>query len=248
MIVLLIVTLNSPGHKRSTLASALPDSVPNSVADFIADLQAVVVQTSLSVHAKIEAIETIRLRHASRYQQYYNNAFEELAIIGRKQVSSAHTSDGLSMRRWFHDNGHTVLSPKRSGVAAVSAIINDQQKIIMCTVPKIDSTTWRKVMLYLEHPEFYQQGARKAPDQHNIKKNGVKLMAHQSPDVANKYYSNNNYVKFFHCRNPVVRVLSAWMSKNAASANPIAFAADYATFSDFIYVCDESAVPFKLCI
>ena len=171
---------------------------------------------------KIDSVELIRIERSRQWKDYYKSKFNNF-------ITHQHTSNTIT------------LYPKRNGIAAVSSIINDNKKIIMCTIPKIDSTTWRKVMLYLEHPEYYNSRDKSIryspPDQHNIKKNGVKLMAHQQPDVANKYYSNPSYLKVMHCRNPVVRILSAWLSKNANSTNPIPFAADHATFHDFIMVC-----------
>jgi hypothetical protein len=204
----------------------------------------------LSIQDKLQALESVRLDHASRYQQYYYTRFEELRQLESNSIRSL---DSSSIHAWYRNN-RVTLSPKRNGIAAVSAIIDDRKHIIMCTVPKIDSTTWRKVMLYLQHPELYKKTAavgtgastdavdRKPPDQHNIKKNGVKLMAHQSPLAADAYYNNAKYLKVFHCRNPVVRVLSAWISKNANSLNPIAFAADYGTFGDFIHNLRDKSV------
>ena len=145
----------------------------------------------------------------------------------------------------YYRTHQILLNPKRSGIRGTSAIINDNSHLIMCTVPKVGSSTWRKFMLYLDFPELSsergrQEYARKygvvAPDQHNISKNGVKLMALQTPERANEYYNDPTYLKVFHCRNPITRVLSAWLSKNAQSSNPLPFAMHSATFESFVDV------------
>jgi hypothetical protein len=100
-------------------------------------------------------------------------------------------------------------------------------------------------MLYLTFPElseadglerYRERYGVKLPDAHNISKNGVKLMALQTPERALEYYSDENYLKVFHVRNPVTRVLSAWLSKNAVSSNPLPFAKYSPTFEIFIQV------------
>jgi hypothetical protein len=115
----------------------------------------------------------------------------------------------------------------------------------MCTVPKVGSSTWRKFMLYLNFPslattdgqqKYSQHYGVTSPDAHNISKNGVKLMALQTPSVALEYYNNPKYLKVFHIRNPITRVLSAWLSKNAWSSNPLPFAMYSPTFEVFIQV------------
>jgi hypothetical protein len=128
----------------------------------------------------------------------------------------------------------------------------------MCTIPKVGSSTWRKFMLYLSFPELtYHDGleryrqkygivAGSHPDAHNISKNGVKLMALQTPEKALEYYSNKKYLKVFHVRNPITRVLSAWLSKNAVSSNPLPFAKYSPTFEIFIQVSSPHHLSLSL--
>lgn len=197
----------------------------------ISAVRSILRQSSLPTRARIEALEQVRSEHAQRLEPAYVEAFRTMGSRGEDHELPASTAT------WYKGD-RVVLHPKRNGVAAVSAIVNDRRRLVMCTVPKIDSSTWRKVMLYLEHPELYNTSTtvNRPPDQHNIKKNGVKIMAQQTPAAANAYYNDPRYLKLFHCRNPTIRVLSAWISKNANSLNPIPFAADYATFSGFIMV------------
>ena len=100
-------------------------------------------------------------------------------------------------------------------------------------------------MLYLTFPSlatregqynYSQSYGVILPDAHNISKNGVKLMALQSPPMALEYYNNPKYLKVFHIRNPITRILSAWLSKNAWSNNPLPFAMYSSTFEIFIQV------------
>lgn len=204
-----------------------------SLEDSIAAVRSSARSPRATLHERLQAIDAVRERFTGRMDAYYADIFQLLGG-GLGDRSQSFVSE-------WHRVHRVSLAPKRNGVAAVSAIINDRLRLIMCTVPKIDSTTWRKTMLYLEHPELYAnpKGGNRTippPDQHNIKKNGVKIMAQQSPATAIDYYNDPRYLKLFHCRNPVVRVLSAWISKNAQSSNPISFAADHATFKEFIMV------------
>eukprot|EP01041_Mallomonas_annulata_P007144 gene7144-14542_t len=96
----------------------------------------------------------------------------------------------------------------------------------MCTIPKCGSSSWRKFMLYLQFPDintvkgkarykaqygqFYKPN-KDEPDPHAIARNGL-----------------------FHVRNPVTRVLSAWLSKNRFSNDPTQFAIHHDSFSSFI--------------
>ncbi len=178
--------------------------------------------SALSTEEKLRVFEQARMDHANR----------ATAVASTSMINSS------LLRAWYTSN-KVVLRKRRSGTAAVSAIVNDEHKLIMCTIPKIDSTSWRKVMLYLEHPELYSPETLKnagKPDQHNLRNNGVKIIAQQTPAEALRYYNNPDYLKVFHTRNPMVRVLSAWISKNNVSANPIPFAANYSTFDAFVKV------------
>lgn len=145
---------------------------------------------------------------------------------------------------WYNDN-KVVLNPKRSGVRGASAIIDDVHRLLMCTIPKIGSSTWRKFMLYLSFPNldethgkkyYFETYGVKRPDFHNISKNGLKLMAVQHPMTAVDYYNDPSLLKVFHSRNPVTRLLSAWLSKNAQSRDPKPFAMKFSTFGAFVQV------------
>ena len=110
----------------------------------------------------------------------------------------------------YYTNHNVTISPKRSGIKAISAIINEQHSIIMCTVPKCGSSSWRKFMLYLQFPylstkrgkEYYKsihkdvfKSYRTDPDPHAIAKNGVNLIAHLNASDAVTYYNNPKYLK-----------------------------------------------------
>jgi hypothetical protein len=190
------------------------------------------------------------------------HVLEVLTVLRRQHFlrtgKHQYNFDASEYKNWYELN-RVTLNPKRNGIAAVSSIINDRNRVIMCTIPKvmtqilllqvkplcafvqIDSSTWRRIMLYLEHPELARSSSRSAAkgsarDPHNIKKNGVKIMAHQAPEIAASYYNNETYLKAFQCRNPLTRLLSAWLSKNANSSNPLEFAAPFHTFRDFVTV------------
>ena len=156
----------------------VPEAQPNSnwspasSKSLTAMVSGIIGRKETSQEEKLRALDNLRIGYTNRHQKYYDELFG--ALEGKK--STAVQSIQKSPLHSWYDNNQVTLMPKRNGVAGVSSIINDARKIIMCTVPKIDSSTWRKVMLYLEHPEFYLNnkyitkdlGNKKFPDQHNV--------------------------------------------------------------------------------
>jgi hypothetical protein len=186
-----------------------------------------IIQQSSSIDIAINKLTQLRSDITTKDINLYKNLFD----INTKAIS--------------HTKKPIVLSQKRNFIRRVSAVINDQHNMIMCTIPKIGSSSWRKFMLYLEFPylslpngqELYEKKfGVSMPNQHNMTKNGLKLMATQSPDISIAYYNNPHYIKLFHARNPITRVLSAWLSKNANSSNPMEFAMHHSTFESFVKV------------
>ena len=130
----------------------------------------------------------------------------------------------------------------------------------MCTIPKVACTEFRKFMLLLQTPEMaiefdkFNKGINYTgvgklglwntqfnqtilvPNVHNLITNPISLMHRQSSNVRYQIYNSPEYLKIFHVRNPITRVLSAYLSKNNNSAYPMDFAKYNATFKDFIYV------------
>jgi hypothetical protein len=150
-------------------------------------------------------------------------------------------------KEWYTYNKVT-LYPKRNFIRRLSTIINDEHHILMCTLPKIGSSSWRKFMLYLQFPDLTGiDGLKKyeaeygvpKPNQHNMTKNGLKLIATQTPEDAQNYYNNPEYLKLFHTRNPITRLLSAWLSKNSKSSDPMEFAKKHLTFEAFVQVSSD---------
>lgn len=172
-----------------------------------------------------------------------------------KRVSQYDTIFTGEYETWYTANKVT-LHPKRSGVRGASAIIDDTHRLLMCTIPKIGSSTWRKFMLYLSFPSieeahgkkyYFEVYGVKRPDFHNISKNGLKLMAVQHPTTALEIYNDPSMLKVFHSRNPVTRLLSAWLSKNAQSKDPKPFAMVFPTFGEFVQVYCYTDVPSCQC-
>lgn len=127
-----------------------------------------------------------------------------------REQSKKHYIQQLNNYTEFYISHDIEISPKRSGIKATSAIINDQHNIIMCTIPKCGSSSWRKFMLYLQFPFLTtSQGIKQYktvykdafkpnnpnPDPHAIAKNGVKLIAQLNANDALEYYKNPNYLK-----------------------------------------------------
>jgi hypothetical protein len=194
----------------------------------------------------------------SIFMNYFCNSLElspktlELKNLRLKDWESQKTIyESLFLQKTYtqYYQTHKIeLNPKRCGIRGTSAIINDKKKLIMCTIPKVGSSTWRNFMLYLDFPELSSENGRmeyarkygvEAPDAHNISKNGVKLVALQTPQRALEYYNDASYLKVFHVRNPITRLLSAWLSKNAQSSNPLPFAMHFSTFAAFVEVSCE---------
>lgn len=153
-----------------------------------------------------------------------------------------------------------------------TALIDDDRKIIMCAIPKAACTQWRKLMLLLARPERAQAfrnydiglnytGKGKVtkwnpslnrsvniPNVHNF--DDVKIMQSLSYRAKQEYYSDKRYLKVIHVRNPLTRVLSAWLSKSEEnrlypSDYPYYWAAPFCqTFREFVEVSTAPGVRY----
>ena len=139
----------------------------------------------------LKSVEELRAKYRHRYDRNYES---EMFSLVRSAQSS--TSPGTY--------------PRRSGEKGVSAMINDEHLIIMCSVPKVGSSTWRRFMLFLQFPFLitregvknyratYGHALRKSDreiDPHAIAKNGVKVIAALPEIIAQNYYLNTSYLK-----------------------------------------------------
>lgn len=198
------------------------------------------------IHDNIKQLFEQRLNEYKKQNYIYS----QVLAPPTSSTSSTTSTSNISPHLLYYQNHKINLIPHRTGIRGISAIINDNYSLIMCTIPKIGSSTWRKFMLYLTFPDlitndgqinYYKKFGVLSPDAHNISKNGVKLMALQTPQEALNYYNNPKYLKLFHTRNPITRILSAWLSKNAMSNNPLPFAKYSPTFEIFIKVLISSS-------
>ena len=162
---------------------------------------------------------------------------------------------------WYKNNSIQLSVFKRQiRLTMQSAILNRKHKIVMCTVPKVACTEFRKFMLLLQTPKMAKQfdkfdkgvnytGVGKfplwnsklnrsvlVPNVHNLRNNPIQIMIKQPANIRWQVYNSPEYLKVFHVRNPITRVLSAYLSKNNDSAYPMKFAKYNATFNDFIHV------------
>lgn len=161
-----------------------------------------------------------------------------------------------------------TLNPLVRSSPRYTAIYDNNRKIIMCTVPKVACTQWRKLMLLLARPEraqafsnFYlgknYTGKGKVPkwnaalnmsvnipNVHNF--DDVTVIYSLSDNLKEQYYNDRRFLKVIHVRNPLTRVLSAWLSKSKDNMdaldthdfdNPYLWAAPFCkTFRQFVEV------------
>jgi len=128
--------------------------------------------------------------------------------------SSDYSNDfNFKKRKNFYRVNNITINPHRSEVRSISAIVNDRHKLLMCTIPKVASSSWTKFMLHLQFPalnttsgmlEYYniynktRKPGKPFPNPHAIATNGVSLIATMTKSTALEYYSDANYLKVSH--------------------------------------------------
>lgn len=191
------------------------------------------------------------VKHANKVNN--QNRINELFDYYTERIKNVGSLDGMNVTfTQFLLNNET--SRERH-----TAIIDDNYKIIMCSIPKVGCTQWRKLMLLLAVPEMethfrnFEYGLNYTgpgkvakfnprfkrhfaiPNVHGFQ--DVKTMYRLSDNDKLKYYNNASYLKVVHVRNPVTRILSAWLSKNNQSDDRHPWAENCATFKEFVEVC-----------
>ena len=182
-------------------------------------------------------------------------------LFGKEKENIKNAFEMRPYLSWYKYNHIPFSKTKaRMRLTMQSAILNRKHKIVMCTVPKVACTQFRKFMLLLQTPELapefdkFDKGVNytgvgkismfnvhlnqslTVPNVHNLISNPIHIMHKQTSNVRWQIYNSPEYLKVFHVRNPITRVLSAYLSKNNDSAYPMKFAKYNPTFSDFIHV------------
>jgi hypothetical protein len=194
------------------------------------------------------------------------------AILAHTSVPSYVSSSHVRVTQLFELMSHpdynlttqTQLERSTQPMSRYTAIVNNERKIIMCTVPKVACTQWRTLMALLETPELAKAffwsnlgmnytGKGKVPLwkpalNRSVLTPNVHSFAHVKTMAELHYierlslYNNPRYLKVIHVRNPVTRVLSAWLSKSkenieTGTNSPFLWAAPFrATFREFVQV------------
>ncbi|KAI8503860.1 Carbohydrate sulfotransferase 11, partial [Branchiostoma belcheri] len=88
-------------------------------------------------------------------------------------------------------------------------IVDDQHKMLYCFVPKVACTNWKRVMIKLRHPEIEKPQDISPRDAHETYV--LPSLKRYSPEAVQ--YRLDNYFKFMFVRDPMERLLSAYINK-----------------------------------
>ncbi|XP_072044504.1 carbohydrate sulfotransferase 13-like [Amphiura filiformis] len=133
-----------------------------------------------------------------------SNNKDDVSNVSHTQIE--YDFDQVQRHRKTHLNGacdrlnQTRTLPRVSPASTFHFIISDKFKFLFCFVPKIACTTWKGIMIQLYHNQV-------GP----TKKRFVKLDEIGSPEKVKKRWQN--YKKVVFVREPLARVLSAYLNK-----------------------------------
>ncbi|KAH9492025.1 Carbohydrate sulfotransferase 11 [Bulinus truncatus] len=97
-------------------------------------------------------------------------------------------------------------------------IVNDKYKIMYCPIPKVASTTWRRIFILLSGHASMDHLTSMLPDDvhHKYSKYLKHLSDYTQEEIS---YRIENYFKFLFVREPYERILSAYRNKFLSSTN-----------------------------
>ncbi|CAG5120710.1 unnamed protein product [Candidula unifasciata] len=97
-------------------------------------------------------------------------------------------------------------------------LVDDNNKLLYCQIPKVASTTWRRIFIVLSgKADTSDPMSLSANDvHHKFDKHLTHLRKYQNDEIL---YRLNNYFKFVFVREPFERILSAFKNKFAANTN-----------------------------
>ncbi|XP_066284370.1 carbohydrate sulfotransferase 11-like [Branchiostoma lanceolatum] len=88
-------------------------------------------------------------------------------------------------------------------------IVDDKHKILYCFVPKVACTNWKRIMIKLRHPEIEKPQDISPQDAH-VTYFLPSLKLYSQEEIQ---YRLDNYFKFMFVRDPLERLLSAYINK-----------------------------------
>ncbi|XP_074645789.1 carbohydrate sulfotransferase 11-like [Tubulanus polymorphus] len=92
--------------------------------------------------------------------------------------------------------------------------VNDKYKFLYCAIPKVSSTTWKKLLLKLSGFDVdFNVSATEIYDFDKQYRRGLESMSLKHYSAAGIKYRLKNYFKFVVVRDPLERLLSAYRNK-----------------------------------
>lgn len=104
-------------------------------------------------------------------------------------------------RHWKDRSGHWA------------PIVDEEHKLIVCTITKAACTMWRKFMRRLKGFSNWDTSDERITHNYGGKSSGLKYLSDYSEEQAEKLMRDPSYFKAAIVRNPLTRVLSAWKDK-----------------------------------
>ncbi|XP_035675463.1 carbohydrate sulfotransferase 11-like isoform X1 [Branchiostoma floridae] len=145
----------------------------------------------------------------------------------RAQGTQAGTSAGSAGRRVQEDNAEKIQRDRKTALERVCnvslpelvpplstrqlghLIVDDEHKMLYCFVPKVACTNWKRVMIKLRHPDIDKPQDISPRDAHETY--FLPTLKRYSPEAIQ--YRLDNYFKFMFVRDPLERLLSAYINK-----------------------------------
>eukprot|EP00055_Hartaetosiga_balthica_P008895 m.34291 g.34291 ORF g.34291 m.34291 type:complete len:316 (+) comp6517_c0_seq1:54-1001(+) len=94
-----------------------------------------------------------------------------------------------------------------------SPIVDEEHKIVLCTIPKASCTAWRVLLRRLRGLEDWETMNGRIVHQYGGKTSGLTYLSDYSEEEAERIMNDPTYFKGSIVRNPITRILSAWKDK-----------------------------------
>ncbi|CAK9302746.1 unnamed protein product [Gordionus sp. m RMFG-2023] len=138
------------------------------------------------------------------YIYYSPDGFKERMLIKCEKIRQY---------SWDHPNNLSVITLKH-------LIVNDNLKLIYCYVPKVSSTQWKKIFYMEENSKLIKESNLSQAHVNNLVHDRAQLTYLSSFNDSSEVEKRlNHYKKFMFVREPLERLLSAYLNKFGSNDN-----------------------------
>ena len=125
----------------------------------------------------------------------------------------------FSKRRELVDNvckKHGITNGNIPTIAQKTILIDEKHRFLYCSVPKVASTTWKKLLVLLNSNGTFQNPSDISDsdiNDSNLASKYLKSLSDFKNEDKKKQEILQNYTKIMWVRDPLERLVSAWRSK-----------------------------------